>query len=159
MMPDSPPSADTTDMRQATSGDEQDAPWGDCEILLVAHRTRGATHKFFHDRRFEVVMSAGQPVAGTTLFAVQPSPQEIAASGWRYELSMLEERPSPLCPGRTVFSWRATNAPTTPDPLAAALEQTRVWLGAAGWQQDPTHPTHYHLPRPATIRPPAIGSP
>ena len=120
------------------------APWGVCEVLLVADRSRGATHSFFGGWRFEAVMCSGRPEAGTALVAVPLAPRDLAASGWRYEFRLEEERPGRAGAGRPVFSWTATNAPSTPDPLAAALRQVHAWLAANDWEQDPLRPTRYH---------------
>ena len=120
------------------------APWGVCEVLLVADRTSGATHSFFHGWRFEAVACRGRPAPGTALFVVPLAPKDLAASGWRYELRLEAERPAPPPGGRAVISWRATNAGGAPDPLAAALEWVRAWLAAHGWEQDPLNPTRYH---------------
>ena len=122
----------------------QQTPWGVCEILLVADRSRGATHSFFAGWRFEAVMCSGRPAAGTALVAAPLAPRDLAASGWRYEFRLEEERAAPAGGSRPVFSWRATNAPGTPDPLAAAVGQVRAWLAANGWEQDPRNPTRYH---------------
>ena len=119
-------------------------PWGVCEILLVADRTHGSTHAFFQGWRFEAVMCSGRPEAGTALFAAPLAPQDLAASGWRYDLRLVVEQPGPAGGGRSVFAWQATNAPRTPDPLAAALGRVRAWLATNGWEQDPRHPTRYH---------------
>ena len=136
--------------REAATGPRghgQDGQWGECEVLLVADRTHGSTHRFFGDRRFEVVMTSGEPAAGTVLFTVQPSPREMAASGWRYELFMLEEGRGLVGRDIGVFSWKAVNAPSSPDPLAVALEQVRDWLGAGGWHRDGTNAERYVKPR------------
>ena len=123
---------------------EANGPWGVCEVLLVADRSRGATHSFFEGWRFEVVMCSGRPTAGTALVAVPLAPRDLAASGWRYEFRLEEERAGPPGVGRPAFSWTATAAPGRPDPLAAALGQARAWLAANGWEQDPLNPTRYH---------------
>ena len=120
------------------------APWGVCEVLLVAERTRGATHKFFGGWRFEAVMCSGRPEAGTALVSAPLALAEAAAAGWRYDLRLEGERPDPSGGGKPVFSWAATTAPGTPDPLAAALNQVRTWLAANGWEPDPQNPTRYH---------------
>jgi hypothetical protein len=146
MILDSFQSANGVNPRAETPENEGTGPWGECEILLVADRTHGSTHTFFHDWRFEVVMGAGHPEPGTTLFAVQLALRELATSGRRYDVVLLEERPEPLCRGGTVFSWQATSVPGTPDPLAAALEQARTWLAAGGWQQGPSTSTGYAKP-------------
>ena len=122
----------------------EQAPWGVCEVLLVADRTRGATHKFFDAWRFEAVMCSGRPAAGTALVAVPLAPRDLAAAGWRYDLRLEGERPGPAGAGRAAFSWRAKTAPGTPDPLAAALGQVRAWLAANDWEQDPQNPTRFH---------------
>ena len=120
------------------------APRGGCEVLLVADRSRGATHKFFGAWRFEAVMRSGRPEAGTVLVAVPLAPGDLAASGWRYDFRLEEERPGPAGAGRAAFSWKATNASATPDPLAAASDQIRSWLVALGWEEDPLNPARYH---------------
>ncbi len=68
---------------------------------LVADRTHGSTHAFFQGWRFEVVMGSGRPEAGTALFAAPIAPQDLAASGWRYDLRLVAERARP-CGGRAV---------------------------------------------------------
>ncbi len=88
-------------------------------------------------------MCSGRPEAGTALVAAPLALGEAAAAGWRYHLRLEEVRPGPAGGGRPVFSWRATTAPGTPDPLAAALGQVRAWLAANGWEQDPQNPTRY----------------
>lgn len=119
-------------------------PWGVCEVLLVADRSRGATHHCFNAWRFEAVMCSGRPAAGTALVAVPFAPLDLAASGWRYEFRFEEERAGLAGAGRPAFSWKATNAPGTADPLAAALADVRIWLAANGWEQDPAYPTRDH---------------
>ncbi len=145
MSSDHRPVTDSFDPGNATTGvAEPTTPWGVCEVLLVADRSRGATHHFFTGWRFEAVMCSGRPAAGTALVAVPLTSQGLAASGWRYEFRLKEERPGPAGAGRPAFSWKATNAPGTPDPLAAALGQVRAWLAANDWEQDPLHPARYH---------------
>ena len=133
MLPQVPPSA------EPVSG-----PWGICEVLLVADRTRGGTHRVYQDWRVEAVMCSGRPGADTALFAVPVALREPAAAGWRYDLRLEGARPDPAAGGRSVFSWRATTAPGTPDPLAAAMGRVGAWLTAHDWEPDPLHPTRYH---------------
>ena len=131
-------------MIKARISSPDQAPWGVCEVLLVAERSRGATHSFFGGWRFEAVMCSGRPEVGTALVAVPLATRDLAASGWRYAFQLKEERPGTAGAGRAAFSWAATNAPGTPDPLVAALEQVRAWLAANDWEQDPQNPTRYH---------------
>ena len=135
---------DDVDERAGGRAAGQGDAWEGAEVLLVANRTRGATHKSFRDWRFEVVAGAGQAVPGTPLFAVPLDLRDLAAAGWRYEFRLEEERPGPAGAGRAAFSWAATTDPGTPDPLAAALGQVRAWLTANDWEQDPQNPTRYH---------------
>ena len=80
------------------------APRGVCEILLVADRSRGATHSFFDGWRFEAVVRPGQPAAGSVLVAVPLALRDLAASGWRYEFRLEEERAAPSGGSRPAFS-------------------------------------------------------
>lgn len=116
--------------RENRSGEKE--PSRECEIVLVADRTRGSTHRFFRDWRFEVVTSTGQTALGTVLFAVPIDATELAASGWRYDMRQLHDRPSDLARGTAVFSWTATSSPSTPNPLATAQGRAQAWLSAAG---------------------------
>ena len=130
----------TSEGRQSS----EQSHWGVCEVLLVADRTLGSTHGFFRSWRFEAVMLHGRPQPGTALVAAPLAPADLAASGWRYDLRLVGEQAALPWGGRAGFAWRATNAPGTPDPLAAALERVRAWLAANGWEQDPANPTRYH---------------
>lgn len=89
-------------------------------------------------------MCSGRPEAGTALFTVPLAAQDLAASEWRYDLHQLLERPGSPREGWVAFSWQATHAPGTPDPLAAALGRVQVWLVANDWEQDPLNPTRWH---------------
>ena len=135
---------DDVDERAGGRAARQGDAWEGAEVLLVADRTRGTTHKSFRDWRFEVVAGAGQAAPGMPLFAVPLDLRDLAAAGWRYEFRLEEERPGPAGAGRAAFSWAATTDPGTPDPLAAALGQVRAWLAANDWEQDPQNPTRYH---------------
>lgn len=119
-------------------------PWGLCEVCLAADHTHGSTHTFFHAWRAEAVMCHGRPATGTALFAAPLDLRDLAASGWRYDLQQLRERAGSPRAERATFAWRATNAPGTPDPLAAALGQVQAWLAANDWEQDPLNPTRFH---------------
>ena len=89
-------------------------------------------------------MCSGRPALGTALFAATIAPEDLAASAWRYDLRLLPELPGSPFNGRPAFSWTATNAPGTPDPLAAALNRVEAWLAANNWEPDPLNPTRYH---------------
>ena len=89
-------------------------------------------------------MRHGRPELGTALFAAPLDPRDLAASGWRYDLRRLPESPGSPSDGGPSFSWTATHAAGTPDPVAAALERVRAWLTAHDWEQDPLNPTRYH---------------
>jgi hypothetical protein len=130
--------------RAAPHQDEEAASAGACEILLVADRARGGTHRFFDGWRFEVVMRSGHPAPGTTLFTAPLTPEDLAASGRRSELSWVEDLPNGE---RAVFSEKATAVPGTPDPVAAALRRAQGWLAAGEWRQDPMHASRYHKPQ------------
>jgi hypothetical protein len=119
-------------------------PWAEAKVRLVADHTRGSTHKFFGDWRFEVIGGAGQAAPSTTPFAVPLDLRELAAAGWRYDFRLEEDLPGPAGGGRAAFSWRATTDPGTPDPLAAALGQAEAWLVGHGWEQDPSTPAPDH---------------
>jgi hypothetical protein len=140
---DNRPLAAVAEGGDATGPDVPGESWVGCQIFLVAHRTPGSTHTFFHDWRFEVVTCTGDPKSDATLLTISLDAGELARSGWRYEMLRLEARPGPLCQDRTVFSWAATTTADTPDPLAAGLERARVWLAAGGWERDPADATRY----------------
>ena len=144
MIPDFGPPPEDTGGPSAAPEDAAAPAWGVCEILLVADRARGRTHRFFGGWRVEVVQRSGSPARGTVLFTAPLVPEALAAAGWRYELRSLGEYPGPGCRDRSAFSWRATSAPGTPDPLAAAVKQAHDWLIAHEWEQDPLNPTRYH---------------
>ena len=131
------------------------APREGAELLLVADRTRGSTHRFFRGWRFAVVAGAGHAAPGTPLFASPIDLRALAAAGRRYELVRLDDRPGFFAPDTAAFSWAAMSPPGPPDPLAAALGRARAWLAAGGWQQDPSTATQYGRPRRGGIAPPA----
>lgn len=89
-------------------------------------------------------MCSGRPAPGAILFTVPIALQDLAASGWRYELHQLMTREGNAPGGSAAFSWRATTAPGTPDPLAAAQGQVRAWLATHDWEPDPVNPARYH---------------
>lgn len=60
--------------------------WEHTEILLVADRQRGSTHKFFHNWRVEVVAGAEQAAPGSVLVSIPMSQQGLVDSGWQYQL-------------------------------------------------------------------------
>ena len=136
------PAADGPVPGAATPPEEPADPWGVCDVLLVADRSHGATHKVFGAWRFEAVMRSGRPAAGSVLVAVPVVPADLADSGWRYEFRIEPERPGDG--GRPTFSWKATTTPATPDPLAAAQDGVCAWLTAHGWEQDPQNRARYH---------------
>ena len=144
MILDNRPSAAVAAGRDAAREAGEPGPWGVCEVLLVADRSRGSTHSFFRAWRFEAVMRSGRPTPGTVLVAAPLALGDVDGVGWGYELRLLDDRPGPSGVGEAAFSWRATGAPGTPDPLAAALGRVRAWLAANDWEQDPLHPTRYH---------------
>ncbi len=135
---------DAIDPAAATGAVALATPWGVCEVLLVADRSRGSTHASFGAWRMEAVMCSGRPEAGTVLVAVPLPAAGLAASGWRYEFRIEAEQPGPGAGGRPAFSWKAINAPATPDLLVTASDQVRSWLVAHGWEQDPLNPARYH---------------
>ena len=137
-------STDAIDPGPAARAAAPPTPGGVCEVLLVADRSRGSTHASFGAWRLEAIMCSGRPEAGTVLVAVPLPAAGLAASGWRYEFRIEAERAGPAASGGAAFSWKATNASATPDPLAAASDQVRSWLVARGWEQDPLNPGRYH---------------
>jgi hypothetical protein len=120
------------------------APREVCEILLVADRARGGTHRFFRGWRVEAVVRSGRPDPGSVLVAAPLAFGDVDGVGWGYELRLLDDRPGPPGAAGAAFSWRASDASGTPDPLAAALGRVRAWLAANGWEPDPLNPTRYH---------------
>lgn len=139
-----PPSAAAVDGPTAVPDGATGPPPRRCELLLVADRSRGATHRFFGGWRFEVVEFAAPSGPGATLYVAPVAPSDLDGPGRRYDLVLLGEPPGSRWVDRSRFSWKATEDPGTPDPLAAALERAHEWLAAAGWQPDPLGPTHYH---------------
>ena len=144
MILDNRPSAAVAAGRDATREAGEPGPWGVCEVLLVADRSRGSTHGFFQGWRFEAVMRSGRPTPGAVLVAAPLALGDGNGSGWGYELRLREDRPEPAGSDRATFSWAATNAPGAADPLAAALGRVRAWLAAHDWEPDPLNPTRYH---------------
>ena len=122
---------DGVDDRAGGRAADPGAAWAGARVRLVADHTRGSTHKFFRDWRFEVVAGAGHAAPGTPLFAVPLDLRDLAAAGWRYDLRLEGECPGPAGAGRAAFSWTATTDPGTPDPLAAALGRGDARLSAA----------------------------
>jgi hypothetical protein len=133
------------------------APWGVCEIVLAAERTPGATHKFFHDWRFEAVMRHGDPDPGTVLAASPIAPtrrQTVAAVAAPVALvaQFGADAANPRAPLRATFTWTLPPNQADPDPtqpLVLALSWLRQQLGDAGWQPDDASATRYQKPAPA----------
>ena len=144
MSPDHRRPTDAIDPGTATGAADLPTPWGVCEVLLVADRSRGSTHASFGAWRMEAVMCSGQPEAGSVLVAVPLPAADLAASGRRCDVRIEAERPGLGAGGRPAFSWTAITAPATPGPLATASDQVRSWLVAHGWEQDPLNPARYH---------------
>jgi hypothetical protein len=120
------------------------AAWGVCEIVLVAERGRGATHKFFHDWRFEAVMRHGDPEPGTVVAVspITPRRRETVAAV-AAPVSLLEQfhagAPTPPAPLQATFTWTLppNHADRDPDqPLVLALTRLRQQLREAGWQAE-----------------------
>lgn len=131
------------------------APWGTCEIVLVAERMRGATHKFFHDWRFEAVMRQGEPAPGTVLAAVSITPRRQTVAGPIAPVSVaLQDHaaaPNAETPLRETFAWTAPAHGVAPDlnqPLVLALARLRQQLRDAGWQPSAASATRYHKAAP-----------
>ena len=122
------------------------AAWGSCQIHLVADRVTslhtGSTHKVYRGWRFAVAMRQGQPQPGAILFTVPVDPALPAKGQTRYALVQLANQGAIDVGEAAAFSWSATSIGTT-DPFAAALEQVRRELDAAGWRQDAMIPTRY----------------
>lgn len=105
--------------------------WERAEILLVADRQQGSTHRFFEDWRMEVVTGPDQADPGRCLFA-SPIPQGMLAnSGWRYTLLRLPDRPGFETLDTAAFSWTVNQSGQTPDPFAGAYKQAHSWLTQA----------------------------
>jgi hypothetical protein len=131
-------------------------PWGVCDIILVAERQRGVTHKFFHDWRFEAILTAGEPELGTVLARrpIPPNRRQTAAAVLAPIAVVLQCRagaPNPQTPGRETFAWTLPTNRAVPDPnqpLVLALTQLRQQLRDAGWQPEGASPSRYHKPAP-----------
>ena len=105
--------------------------WMEAEILLVADRKPGSTHKFFHDWRINVVAGPDQAVPGSVLLTIPIGDQALVDSGWQYWLQRQAPRPGFAALDTATFSWVARTEAPTPDVLATATAQARAWLVAA----------------------------
>ena len=105
--------------------------WAGAEILLVADRKPGSSHKFFHKWRIEVVAGAEKAVPGLTLFTIPIRRQLLIDSGWQYRLRRQAPRPGFEALATATFAWVTETEGRTPDPIAAAHAQARDWLIAA----------------------------
>jgi hypothetical protein len=119
----SPPTSATTRASALTG-----CWWEQADILLVADRKPGSTHRFFQGWRMEVVAGPDQAEAGRCLFASPIDPQSLTASGWRYSLVRQPDRPGFETLDTASFGWIVTQSAPTPDPFAVAYEQAQVWL-------------------------------
>lgn len=116
--------------------------WGTCNILLVAEREAGSTYHFFRNWRFEAVMDDGHPTSAQTLVAVGIDPAAMVASGSRYAMAFLGERPDTTGEGAAAFSWATATAGAS-DPVADGLERVKRLLVGTGWVQDALIPTRF----------------
>jgi hypothetical protein len=139
----------TTEMRETgplRPADAAETAWGACQIHLVADRIAGlrtgSTHKVYRGWRMEVGMDHGCPAPGTTLFTVLIDPAQLAASQTHYALVQLSNQGEITVGERAAFSWSTTSIGTA-NPFAAALEEARRDLEAAGWRPDGAVPTCY----------------
>lgn len=114
---------------------EDASTWGECELVLVADRTTGATHHVFRGWRFEAMMRAGQPAPGTMLFAVPIGDGALLASGWRYAMLLIGDRGNAVVPGSALFSWAVKRTAEAPDPLTCALSRAHTALRDHGWER------------------------
>jgi hypothetical protein len=144
------PSAGTTARPAAVP-----AAWGTCEIVLVADRQAGVTHKFFHDWRFEAVLRRGEPEAGAILAtqAIAPDRRSVAAGRAPIAVALQFHADAPpfQAPGRETFAWTplaADDAPDPQQPLVHALARLRQQLGDAGWQAADAAAVCYHKSAP-----------
>jgi hypothetical protein len=132
------------------------ASWGRCEIVLAADRTPGATHKFFHDWRFEAIMRQGEPEPGTVLAVSPITPRRSHMVAAADPVSLVEHfhagAPNPQTPLRATFTWTLppNHADRDPNqPLVLALTRLRQQLREAGWQPSAASATRYQKPAPA----------
>ena len=121
--------------------------WGTCDVVLVAERETGTTHKFFHRWRFEAIMRTGQPAPGAALFTLAIDPTEMSDSGSRYAMAHLVERTGDEG-GAAMFSW-SMSALGASDPMGRGRAVAHLLLDAAGWVQDASVATRYAKARPA----------
>ena len=131
-----------------------------CDLLLVAHRRPGGTHKFFHGWRVEAAL-AGRQHPGSTLFSVPVEPADFATPGVHYDLFLVGHRPQSAVAGSTSFKWTMTSPATgdDPDPVATTLTHAQERLQGEGWRPDPAAPTRFRRsPRPSAAGPPAVGA-
>jgi hypothetical protein len=103
----------------------------DAEILLVADRKPGSTHKFFHNWRIDVVAGMDQAVPGSVLLTIPIGHQALVDSGWQYWLQRQAPRPGFEALDTATFSWMAKAKASTPDLFATATAQARAWLADA----------------------------
>jgi hypothetical protein len=130
-------SESATRASRAIGSSLEGAWWEGAEILLVAERKPGSTHKFFHDWRIEVVAGDGQATPGGTLLTVPISQQVMVDSGWQYRLVRQVPRAGFETLDTATFSWVALTTATTPDPIATATAEARAWLTAAAHAETP----------------------
>jgi hypothetical protein len=137
--------------------DVEPAAWGICEIVLAADQGKGATHKFFHDWRFEAVMREGEPAPETVLALspIAPRRSETVAAVTA-PVSLIEQfhaaAPNPQTPFRATFAWTLPTNRAVPDPnqpLVFALERLRQRLREAGWQPEDAASPRYRKSAPA----------
>ena len=105
--------------------------WEQAELLLVADRQQGSTHRFFQDWRIEVVTGPDQAEPGRCLFASFISQRVLTSSGWGYTLVRLPNRPGFETLDTAAFSWTVRQPGHSMDPFAAASEEAHAWLAQA----------------------------
>lgn len=137
-----PPSHANPDPARSAATDAAVTAEGECrcELLLVAHRRPGRTHKFFRGWRIEAALTDG-PNPGPTHFSVPVEPVGLAAPGVHYDLRLTGDRPESATPDSAAFAWALTAHAGGPDRIAAALARAQERLRDEDWRQDPAAPT------------------
>jgi hypothetical protein len=113
---------------------------GEYDILLVADRQAGTMYHFFRNWRFESL--SARDADSAPLVAVPIDPQEMVASGTRYTMEFVGERPAATARGTAAFTWSVAFAGAW-DPLADGLGRAQRLLAQAGWTQDALAPTRF----------------
>lgn len=113
---------------------------GEYDILLVADRRAGTMYHFFRNWRFESL--SARDADSAPLVAAPIDPQAMVASGTRYAMVFVGERPAATARGTAAFTWSVALAGAW-NPLAEGLARAQRLLAQAGRAQDALTPVRF----------------